>query len=61
MKDLKDKWERQQITFQKRTKERIVQLIKQSEWDMTIKEHISSIVKEYNDQNPHDRIRLLPE
>lgn len=57
--NLKDKWEGQPITFKERTKEQVLQLISQSEWDETIKEYLPEIIKKYNGQNPNDRIEIL--
>lgn len=59
MTNIENKWEGQPITFKKRTKERVLQLISQSEWDETIKEYLPEIIKKYNGQNPNDRIKIL--
>ena len=51
-----DKWNKQTFQVLPRTKERVLNLIKQASWDSTVKEHIVQIVREYNKQNPSDQI-----
>lgn len=59
MTNIEEKWEGQPIIFQKRTKERVLQLIRQAEWDENIKRYLPEIIKEYNGKNPDDRIEIL--